>query len=422
MTGVDAATGELIASCTPDEARDLTDRIKTALGVTWELIVDAYQGRAWAALGYDHWDQYCNAEFGGGRLRLPLEDRREVVASLRDAGLSTRAIAAATGMGATTVRRDLAAGAPNGAPEVTGTDGKSYPSSRPVTADDVEEAAEAIEDDEWEPGGWLAPDEAEAIADEVNDAHDDDAPEHLDEAVAGNVESKRTPKSGAPAKPDLGGGVSHPARYSTGMVETFDRLLCEAGLGGGRVLDPFAGTGLIHGLADISAEWETVGIEIEPEWAGLHERTRVGSALDLPFEDSEFDAIVTSPTYGNRLADSHNASDPESRRSYTHDLGRKLSEGSSGAMQWGHDYRCFHVEAWREAYRVLRTGGIFLLNIKDHIRGGVRQEVSAWHLQAAQDEGFKLRWVEWIPTRSMRAGANGETRIDGEYVFVLEAS
>jgi len=45
----------------------------------------------------------------------------------------------------------------------------------------------------------------------------------------------------------------------------------------------------------------------------------VGNALSLPFEDDSFDAVCTSPTYGNRLAENHDAYDPQARRSYKHD-------------------------------------------------------------------------------------------------------
>jgi tRNA G10 N-methylase Trm11 len=84
----------------------------------------------------------------------------------------------------------------------------------------------------------------------------------------------------------------------------------------------------------------------------------------LPFADASIDAIVTSPTYGNRLADHHRASDPLLRRSYTHDLGRPLHSENSGAMQWGDAYRAFHRRAWAEAVRVLKPGGRFVLNVK----------------------------------------------------------
>lgn len=108
MSLVNAETGEVLAEMTPDEARQVTDRIRTALGVAWELVADAYKRRAWAAMGYSSWDDYTSAEFGAARLRLPREERQEVVASLRDAGLSIRAIAATGIASKQTIERDLA--------------------------------------------------------------------------------------------------------------------------------------------------------------------------------------------------------------------------------------------------------------------------------------------------------------------------
>jgi hypothetical protein len=105
-----------LASITSDQARQLTDRIKVAVDGTWLLIQEAYTSRAWAALGYGSWDDYCTREFGTSRLRLPREERQEVVASLREIGMSVRAIAAATGNGVGSVHRALAA-VPNGTPE-----------------------------------------------------------------------------------------------------------------------------------------------------------------------------------------------------------------------------------------------------------------------------------------------------------------
>lgn len=89
------------------EARVLTDRIKTELGDVWQLIVCAYTERAWEALGYTTWDDYCSQEFGTARLRLPREERDTVVSSLRDLGLSSRAIASAIGSSQDPVEREL---------------------------------------------------------------------------------------------------------------------------------------------------------------------------------------------------------------------------------------------------------------------------------------------------------------------------
>ena len=120
---------------TPDVARHLTDRIKIAVEGTWQLIQEAYLTRAWSALGYASWDEYCTREFGTSRLRLPREERQEVVASLRDSGLSARSIAAATGLDRGTVRNDLrqvGENHPPATPSVIGSDGKPYRSSRPT--------------------------------------------------------------------------------------------------------------------------------------------------------------------------------------------------------------------------------------------------------------------------------------------------
>lgn len=95
-----------IHQATPDAARRLTDRIKVAVEGTWQLIQEAYLTRAWAALDYGSWDDYCRQEFGTGRLQLPREERPQVVQSLRSAGLSLRAIAAATQQSHEQVRRD----------------------------------------------------------------------------------------------------------------------------------------------------------------------------------------------------------------------------------------------------------------------------------------------------------------------------
>lgn len=127
-----------------DEARALTDRIKVAVEGTWQMIREAYVSRAWAALGYDTWDAYCAAEFDTSRLALPREERREVVASLAESGLSTRAIGAAVGVSEATVRREMSTASSalgNDAVEprrVIGVNGKTYVQPTPQPPSDEE--------------------------------------------------------------------------------------------------------------------------------------------------------------------------------------------------------------------------------------------------------------------------------------------
>ncbi|MGI8709712.1 MAG: hypothetical protein ACR2LA_01780 [Acidimicrobiales bacterium] len=101
-----AAVPEL-ADLTIPEATAITMRIRDNLAEIAAAIPVAYSGRAWAVLGYSSWDAYCDAEFGEFRMRLPREERQDVVASLRESGLSIRAIASATGNSTNTVSKDL---------------------------------------------------------------------------------------------------------------------------------------------------------------------------------------------------------------------------------------------------------------------------------------------------------------------------
>ncbi len=180
------------------------------------------------------------------------------------------------------------------------------------------------------------------------------------------------------------------------------------------MLDPFAGTGLVHQLGGF-----TVGVELEPEWASMSVNTIVGNALALPFPDASFTAVVTSPCYGNRLADHHVARDGSARHSYTHDLGRPLHAANAGAMQWGLEYCLFHQAAWEEVHRVLVPGGGFVLSIGDHVRKGARQRVSSWHRRTITKLGFAREFTVTVPLPGLRFGANRDARIGHEYVYLF---
>ncbi|MEG8184273.1 hypothetical protein GZH49_38105 [Nocardia terpenica] len=141
---VESSTSDAL---TTQGARELTDRIKSHVEQAWELIKQAYTARAWIPLGYGSWDDYCAAEFDRARIRVPREERAEIVASLREIGMSTRAIAVATGISQPTVRRDLAdSGESFDSPDVVaGKDGKTYQpklvDAEPIPSTEPEEAS-----------------------------------------------------------------------------------------------------------------------------------------------------------------------------------------------------------------------------------------------------------------------------------------
>lgn len=208
----------------------------------------------------------------------------------------------------------------------------------------------------------------------------------------------------------------HPAAYSDAIVAEIAKHVPASGT----VLDPFAGTGRIHELAN--ADRKTIGVEIEPEWADKHPDTVLGSALHLDevVEPGSVDAIATSPTYGNRMADHHDAKDDSVRLTYKHTLGRDLTDGNSGELQWGPAYRAFHEDAWDQAVAALKPGGTFTLNIKNHIRAGEVQRVAEWHINYLMlEHGMEMVAFEPVVTKGLMAGANADTRIGYELVVTF---
>ncbi len=213
----------------------------------------------------------------------------------------------------------------------------------------------------------------------------------------------------------------HPAKFSDAVLNKIAEL-CHPSWS---CLDPFAGIGLCHELVDRGAVASMVGIEREPEWAHQHPNTICGSVLDIDrilAGFPAFDAVITSPTYGNRMADHHDARDTSRRITYKHSLGRDLHADNSGAMQWGPTYRSFHEEAWAKVVKFIKPGGAFILNCKDHIRRGEVQPVTAWHVETLCGLGLTVDAADkhLVVTPGMRFGQNHEKRVvEGEWVILL---
>jgi tRNA G10 N-methylase Trm11 len=209
--------------------------------------------------------------------------------------------------------------------------------------------------------------------------------------------------------------VLHPARYSSELLP----LLTERLRGYRRILDPMAGTGerLAVLAADLAAE--IVGVELEAEWAACTPSiVRQGDSTSLPFADASFDAICVSPPYGNRMADTFAPGDASRRYTYRLSLGRPLPPNSVAGLQWGDGHRDLQRQAWVEAVRVLRPGGRFVLSVADHIRGGVRQPVTAWHIDTLVGLGLRVVDTVEVVTPKLRHGSN-ELRCP-EMLFVLD--
>ena len=251
--------------------------------------------------------------------------------------------------------------------------------------------------------------------------------------------------------------TDHPAKFSKPVLEQIQEIIHMEDrrlLHPLHIFDPFAGTGLVHGLAS-ECGVHSWGVEIEPEWAACHERTIVGNALRLPFATDSMDGLVTSPCYGNRMADHHQASDLCSkckgrgwflelerpcptckgvgmsrRNTYTHrlqaalrDPSRQLHPENSGTVPWGKRYRHFHELAYREAARCIRPGGFAVVNISNHLETSngvtVEHRVAEWTMNQWLLMGVHLAGAWPVVTSRNGEGANRDARTAFELVYLF---
>ncbi|MEI2691522.1 MAG: hypothetical protein V9H69_18200 [Anaerolineae bacterium] len=61
-----------------------------------------------------------------------------------------------------------------------------------------------------------------------------------------------------------------------------------------------------------------------------------------------------------------------------------------------------------------------MLNIKDHIRRGVVQPVTDWHIEALEGLGFRVLEHVHIDCPGMRFGQNRDARVDYESVVLFQ--
>jgi hypothetical protein len=141
---------EIVQASTAEEARVRAERIRSGMRVLAEWqndVIAAYAARDWTALGYETWDAYLDGEYGEHRVRLPRDQRREMVAGMAQAGMSSRAIGAAVGSSYATVQRDMEATDTNVSVEeprtILSLDGRERPALRATPIADKVEVVDA---------------------------------------------------------------------------------------------------------------------------------------------------------------------------------------------------------------------------------------------------------------------------------------
>lgn len=217
------------------------------------------------------------------------------------------------------------------------------------------------------------------------------------------------------------GEPEHPAKFSPTILRhmgiIIHNIMQNEGWDHVTVLDPNGGVGRIHQLK--SAWVHTHMIEIEPEWCQVGSTLGPSVCMDMFdfYPQLPFNIVATSITYGNRMADHHNATDLSKRNTYKHVLERDPDSRSSAILQWGDEYRAFHLRMFTKVRDdFLVGGGYFVLNIKDHVRKKEVQKVSSWCWETLRALGFTRMGLQFIPAKGNREGENGDSRVPGEWI------
>lgn len=54
---------EIVTKLSYDQAREVTQQIRDSVENVWTLLKQAHDGKAWAALGHNSWEEYVRIEF-----------------------------------------------------------------------------------------------------------------------------------------------------------------------------------------------------------------------------------------------------------------------------------------------------------------------------------------------------------------------
>ncbi|MCS4592640.1 hypothetical protein KTJ89_06530 [Brevibacterium sediminis] len=236
---------ELVSQFSADEARELTDELRADYGSLQVKISTAWRGRIWLALGYESWQDYLDEEFRDVSLRPPKELQEQVIAELREAGMSTRGIASATDLSQPTVVRRLSVpGDSNESREntepVIGLDGKRYereqPPKPPATMNHTAENiidAEVIDEDETEDFGLAFTSGLEPASVDLTEPSNTPGREHVVRAIRELHYGAAAPlpmvkKQSKLLEVAFSGGVSDLATLEADKVEDLGRDVADA--------------------------------------------------------------------------------------------------------------------------------------------------------------------------------------------------
>lgn len=228
---------------------------------------------------------------------------------------------------------------------------------------------------------------------------------------------------------------AHPCQYSGPVLDAMARSLRREAkrLSMGRkqllVLDPCAGTGLRVMNHPMFDEHAWLGIELEASFIAPEAWwVAPGDMTDVSLPDHVIDVYCTSYVFPNRMTDSFIQAEgneweyitySHKARANRNDRTYRLAPTNAGALRWGEPYRELHSRAIAEGIRVLRHGGLFVVEMKNHMVKGEIIPVTEWFVEEFKRQGCKIERKARVGVPGNRKGANREQR--EEYSTLIHA-
>ena len=214
------------------------------------------------------------------------------------------------------------------------------------------------------------------------------------------------------------------------ILNSFARHHVLGQLGGGpdrlRLIDPMAGGGGIFALTDHAMlhdpRWEIAAGEIENDFAKADrrvDRTDAVTALSFETRHGPPAAIVLSPPFGNRMADTYlpPESDDSIRLTYAVALGHAPDPGSAAGLRFGPAYRGLMAQIYAAVVHAAGPDTIVIVEIADHVRDGRRVAVADWTRWTIQMLGLRWDRTETWRWRRVRFDTSGIEVRDDLLVF-----
>lgn len=216
----------------------------------------------------------------------------------------------------------------------------------------------------------------------------------------------------------------HPAKFSKQLIPHIAEMIPEDCY---YICDPMAGVGQLLLLHEHYPRGDFIFDfnELESEWVNqipkVHPTRSIHcmDAKDYKLAD-DIDIIITSPPYGNRMADFFmSETRPESMKGrYAGDLGRRLTEGSVASQKFGDRYRSNISHIYGNIFDQMRSGSYFLLNVSNFIRNHKEENVIGFYLNLFS-EYFHLEEFRKVKTpRNRGHGANANLRVEHEVLIL----